>query len=370
MVTVGGVDNFDPNPSSTTAQSSFHGTAISITQFSNPDSVGDSRLDIQFITGDLNTNISLPISYSTVPAISLDVSKTSVPEKCLSSSVSLERSVVKENAWLKHVMKLLDSDGEQQMSWSAFHVACEAPSTVLPANTAMLPLFREKADTPAMVKHAMNILISITSYLSPGQIPVMACDCPIFAKAKYIQWTWPSNHGEDKMVIMFGGLHLEMSMWNMLGDYLAEYGWTVAFSEAGIASSGVADVLLNVSHLTKTQHAHQITIAALYQLQREAYALSDESLTSTFDEWRQNMIEKSPTFQFWDTTLRIGKLVLTFVRAHRERNFDLYVQSLELIVEYYFALDHYNYARWVPIHICDMKSLPASFCEILKCTGL
>ena len=190
LVTVGGVDNFDHNPSSTTAQSSFHGTAISITQFPTPDSVGDSRLDIPFITVDLDTNISLPISYSTVPAISLDVSKTSVPEK-RSSSVSLEGSIVKENAWLKHVLKLLDSDGEQQMSWSAFHAECEASSTVLPANTVMLPLFHEKADTQAMVKHAMNILISITLYLSPGQIPVMACDCPIFAKAKYIQWTWP-----------------------------------------------------------------------------------------------------------------------------------------------------------------------------------
>ena len=86
-------------------------------------------------------------------------------------------------------------------------------------------------------------------------------------------------------------------MWNMLGNYLAECSWAVALSEAGIASSGVADGLLNASNLTKTRHAHQITIAALYQLQREAYALSDESLASTFEEWRQNSIEKIHTFQ-------------------------------------------------------------------------
>ena len=116
---------------------------------------------------------------------------------------------MKEDAWLKLVMKLLDSDGEQQMSWSAFHAACEASSTVIPANTAMLPLFRDNADTPVMVKHSKNILISITLYLSPGQIPVMACDCPIFAKAKYIQWTWPSTHGEDKMVMFGGDVHVE-----------------------------------------------------------------------------------------------------------------------------------------------------------------
>ena len=59
------------------------------------------------------------------------------------------------------------------------------------------------------------------------------------------------------------------------------------------------------------------------------------------------MIEKSPTFQFWDLVMGIEKLVLTFVRAHRERNFDLYIWSLELLVGYFFALDHYNYSRWV-----------------------
>ena len=77
----------------TIAQSLFHGTAISITQFPTPDSVGDSRLDIPFITGDLDTNISLPQSYSTVPAISLDLTKTSVSEKGVSSSVSLEEAL-------------------------------------------------------------------------------------------------------------------------------------------------------------------------------------------------------------------------------------------------------------------------------------
>ena len=100
--------------------------------------------------------------------------------------LSVLKKCCKEDAWLKHVMKLLDSDGEQQMSWSAFHAACEASSTVLPANTAMIPLFRENADTPAMVKHSKNILISITLYLSPRQVSIMACDCLIFAKAKYV----------------------------------------------------------------------------------------------------------------------------------------------------------------------------------------
>lgn len=65
--------------------------------------------------------------------------------------------------------------------------ACEVQMTDLPAITSMLPLFYEKADTPAMIRHSMDVIRSVTEFLSPGQIPVIACDCPLFAKAKYIQ---------------------------------------------------------------------------------------------------------------------------------------------------------------------------------------
>ncbi len=35
-------------------------------------------------------------------------------------------------------------------------------------------------------------------------------DQPLFAIAKNIQWKWPLDYGEDKFLIMFGGLHIEM----------------------------------------------------------------------------------------------------------------------------------------------------------------
>ncbi len=63
------------------------------------------------------------------------------------------------------------------------------------------------------------------------------------------------------------------------------------------------------------------------------------------------MKQQSPTFQFWDTVLRLEKLILIFVRSHHENNFDLYIEVLEALVGFFFILDHYNYARWIPIHI-------------------
>jgi len=46
------------------------------------------------------------------------------------------------------------------------------------------------------------------SLLYPGQIPVMACDQPLYALAKHIQLHWPASYGENHIVVMFGGLHI------------------------------------------------------------------------------------------------------------------------------------------------------------------
>ena len=79
------------------------------------------------------------------------------------------------------------------------------------------------------------------------------------------------------------------------------------------------------------------------------------------------MIEKSPTFQYWELILEFEIAALIFVRAHRTKNFDLYIESLELLAPWFFALDHINYSRWIPIHIRDMKSLPDSIkCDMKK----
>ena len=78
------------------------------------------------------------------------------------------------------------------------------------------------------------------------------------------------------------------------------------------------------------------------------------------------MTKRSPTFQFWDTVLMLELQILIFVRAHREKNFNLYIEALESLTGLFFALDHYNYARWIPIHIRDMKSLPITFLANFK----
>ena len=98
------------------------------------------------------------------------------------------------------------------------------------------------------------------------------------------------------------GLHTEMALWSTLGDILEESGWTTALVEAEIASSGTADSFLKVSHLTRTRHAHQLTLLTLHKLQQEAFAKFEGN--SSADDWRKEMVKRSPTFMFWDLVMR------------------------------------------------------------------
>ncbi len=75
---------------------------------------------------------------------------------------------------------------------------------------------------------------------------------------------------------------------------------------------------------------------------------------------------RSPTFRFWDMLLQLQLLVLTFVRSHRERNLALYVEAMEALAPWFFALDHINYARWLPVHIKDMKALRSDVKLVLE----
>ena len=227
------------------------------------------------------------------------------------------------------------------------------PPSIWPVISRLLPLFYEKASSLAMVKHGMEMPRQATGHLNPWQIPVTAFDQPLFAIAKFVQWSWPLVHGESNHVVMFGGLHIEMALWSVCGDLLEDSGWTTALAEAGIASSGTAESFLQVTHLPRTRHSHQVTVLALHKLQREAFLLSPGPVydEEPFERWKTSSSEKSPTFHFWEMT-RI------FIRSLREGKFQLYVETLEALVPWFHSLDHTNHARWLPVHIRDMKSLP------------
>ena len=117
----------------------------------------------------------------------------------------------------------------------------------------------------------MAVIKLSVEQLNPGQVPVIAFDQLLFAVAKEIQWLWPSDYRENKFVIAFGGLHIEMASLKVIGHWLEGSGWTVALADANVATLGTAESFLKATSVTRTRRAHQVTAWSLYILLKSAY---------------------------------------------------------------------------------------------------
>ena len=214
----------------------------------------------------------------------------------------------------------------------------------------------------------MDVVKQATNLLNPGQIPVITLDQPLFVLAKLVQWQFPATHGEGPYVAMLGGLHTDGSLertWRFTGRL-----WVDFSSIRSLSSAGTAQSMLKAAHLARTRDAHQVTLLTLHILQREAFlSCYGSEQEETAEAWRFQLIAKSPTFMFWDLILRYKTFILIFVEAHKEKNFLLYVNVLEELALRFFALHHVNYARWLPVHIRDMKFLPRPITEEFEIQG-
>lgn len=266
----------------------------------------------------------------------------------------------------------------ETISWSAFHASHQAVSTAPENNVAinsLLPLFYDAAHSEAMIRHSMDVVKVAVNILNPNQVPIITLDQPLYAIAKRIQWAWPETHGEDHFIVLFGGLHIEMTALKVIGDLLDSSGWTEVLVEAGITSSGTADSFLKAAHVTRTRRAHQVTASSLHILRQKAYnhyrrSLEEGENLMSVEEWLSRNAETSPQFQFWSMVLQLEVDVMIFVRAIREADFLLYMDALAKIVPWFFAFDHTNYARWIPVHLRDLVTLkdrhPDVYSEFLK----
>ena len=84
----------------------------------------------------------------------------------------------------------MDSDTERgtPAMWSSFHAArSDAVAQPEKSIEALLPLFHEKAATPEMIRHGMELVKKTTEHRNPHQIPVLVVDQPLYDLAKIMQ---------------------------------------------------------------------------------------------------------------------------------------------------------------------------------------
>ena len=128
-------------------------------------------------------------------------------------------------------------------------------------------------------------------------------------------------------------------------------------------TAGKANAFLKASHVTCTRYTHQVTAAALYFLQKQAHECSDDS--ETFENWCKRKAEQHPRCLYWAIVLELELLLMTYVRSLRTGDILLYIQVMGKLVLWAFALNHPNYARWLPVHYRDIITLKEKLPTVL-----
>lgn len=75
-----------------------------------------------------------------------------------------------------------------------------------------------------------------------------------------------------------------------------------------------------------------------------------------------NFVERrsveNPTFAFWSSYIDMVQILLLFVRATRESAWQLHLSTVRLMMKWFFAYDHVNYARYLPSYWLEIVNLP------------
>ena len=73
--------------------------------------------------------------------------------------------------------------------------------------------------------------------------------------------------------------------------------------------------------------------------------------------------DNGPLKLFWNSYLEMVELLMNFVRATREGNWDLHLECIKEMLPWVFPFDHTNYARYLPVYLAQMMVLPETHPE-------
>ena len=295
---------------------------------------------------------SLPACYRTMD---LDITLTNdeafhIPPLNINHSYPVPQPVTKTiiedgYQWLADVKKVLEKDSLEDgewISWAAYHASITEPPPFPPSQSYMLPLFMESPTSPTMALHAMKIIRDATNYLNPNQTPVMVADQPLFFLTKKLQWKFSQTElGEDSFLVILGPMHTEKMLWSVSGDWLDCSGWTTALTNSGISTSGKANSFIGVHHICRTRYMHQVSVAALYSLMKNAYnnyvekvATDDngqnQNIPLSCDDWIKELCTSQPQADFWFKSMELDLLILQ-VRSYNVSQFFLFTLKFCLV---------------------------------------
>lgn len=317
-----------------------------------------------------------------------------------------ERTNAKQQnlAWL--LIRGEDKD-HRVPNWSEFN---RLISDVDPPVTTvgMLPILQAPADTNDTMTTVLNKFGSISRTLGQRHT-VLIADQPLYSRAKELVWANPDKYKD--VVVVLGDLHICFNFLKVIGQHYDSSGLDDVWVESGLFAQNSTEAMLNgkayyravrghlwayealrsiwwthfvqwlqynseeldgtvLTEATKVAELFEESTEDRQQDTREAVsklldALNSTDLQNQIERFEQQFSEE-PNYKHWTNYMDMVEILLGFIRANRDGNWQLHLDSFAAMLPWMSIYDHTNYARWGPVHLAEMKCLPLTAPEVYE----
>ena len=204
----------------------------------------------------------------------------------------------------------------------------------------------------------------------------------------------------DKLLIMLGNFHVELSFFGAVGTFINESCIEFILAESGVLAEGSMVGFIKGKFYNRCIRIHQLLANVLERKLYDCFftELDDEDKESfnvalnampsnseqmdeylanadfmhhlqKYETFLQHMLEGShgPTAQFWCMYIYlINRLHRELQRCVKTNDVAGYIDIFPLILDVFIALNRPNYARWGTLYLQKLKSAPPEVLDILN----
>ena len=385
------VDNVDFQRSSKDGKGEFHGTIIVMFQkipepvqmninFGNEDDLDDAVIDDDLHITENSLTYELQTCYPP--------KKPDTRVSKFRGTLYLEEKLFARDDEVYAAIQTCDDDGIVP-TWKAYNSKlCEKIATK--TTYAELPLLSTPPTDWSTLYTSLKICQGISTKIAPNKKTIITLDLQLYIKAVQL-----GDKIGDEIFLRVGELHVLFAMCHAVGKYIDSSGLDKLFTHCGIYSHLVVNKILEGKNMKRCVDAFLILYSSLYELLLRAFyktepgfeesvvricksllmkLQSESDINLSLPEAQQVLLDQLRNIGFFNkfdkfraelkkqakfisnVVSMIGNLLL-YLRATRQRLWDLHLASQDSFVKYFFSLDLQNYARMMPVHLTHLYDL-------------
>ena len=313
-------------------------------------------------------------------------------EKWFNESNNQVESKMKNMAWI--IARMCQTSQQMVPAWADFNEKISLVNSPI-TTPGMLPILQAPADDNNTMTTILNRFTSIAKHLGQPNT-VIAVDQPLYSRGKEIIWANPEKY--QNVVLVMGHLHVLFNFLKAIGQHMENSGLADIWVESGVFAQNTTGAMLEGKQYYRAVRGHLLTYEALSRIYWQYFTswltsnerevnlksmidqivkefshrdsddgavkavnclvttLKTHDVLGMMDEF-DNTLQHLPNFVLWRSYMKMVETLLDFIRANREVNWALHLDSFSAMLPWMTIYDHTNYARWGAVYLCEMKNL-------------